>query len=62
MTTANIVDLVPGDPDHRFWIPAHRRKALQSVLVARTGILGALVPALDDLTECFKKDGPSGEF
>lgn len=61
MTTGEIVSHVPRNPDDRFWIPAHRRKVLQSPLRARAGITYVMVPAFDDLMQCFKKDGPPGE-
>ena len=65
MTTAAIVDLEKVDGEQKFFLPPKRR-ALLGNDGGGMAVFSWVVPMLcqihGELTECFKKDGPSGMY
>lgn len=61
MTAAKITDLHTDTGEDRFVIPKHRRDTLP-MFTGFSQVLPVLAQVTDELTNCFKKDGPSGEM
>ena len=63
MTTGGIVDLAKDSGDRKYFLPPQRRPLLGNdgggMAVFSIGI-PILSQVHDELTECFKRDGPSG--